>query len=270
MVVAAMRKLCIVGALALLAACGRIIPQGEIPPAPQANALLAGVRAGPAIGSLQLRQDDAGAALASFAESCPRLLRREDVSGLTMQADWRSACDAALAGRVDSAAGFFAEHFETAVVGDGKAFATGYFEPEIAGVRTRQPGFDVPVYALPPDLVRGWPDDIPPAERTGREPLGRYDEGGKFVYYFDRTEIENGALAGRELEIAWAADPIEFFFLQIQGSGRLKAPDGSVIRIGYAGQNGREYLGVGAEMRRRGLLGDGPGQYEASMQGIMH
>jgi membrane-bound lytic murein transglycosylase A len=127
----------------------------------------------------------------------------------------------------------------------------------------------VPVYSLPSDLVRGWPDDIPLAERSGREPLGRYDPSGKFVYYYDRAEIENGALAGRGLEIAWAADPIEFFFLQIQGSGRLRAPDGSVIRIGYAGQNGREYAGIGSIMRERGLLGDGPGQYGGSMQGIM-
>jgi membrane-bound lytic murein transglycosylase A len=271
MVVAAMRKLCIVGALALLAACGRIIPQGEIPPppVPPSNARLTGVHPGPSLGSLQLRQDDAGAALASFVESCPRLLQREDASGLTRQADWQSACSAAVSRRSGDAAGFFGEHFETAVIGDGKAFATGYFEPEIAGVRTRQPGFEVPVYSLPSDLVRGWPDDIPLAERSGREPLGRYDPSGKFVYYYDRAEIENGALAGRGLEIAWAADPIEFFFLQIQGSGRLRAPDGSVIRIGYAGQNGREYAGIGSIMRERGLLGDGPGQYGGSMQGIM-
>lgn len=59
------------------------------------------------------------------------------------------------------------------------------------------------------------------------------------------------------------------FFLQIQGSGRLRAPDGSVIRIGYAGQNGRAYTGIGSVMRQRGLLGSGPGQYSGSMQGIM-
>ena len=85
------------------------------------------------------------------------------------------------------------------------------------------------------------------------------------VPYHDRTAIEDGALAGRGLEIAWAADPIEFFFLQIQGSGRLLQPDGSVIRIGYASQNGREYVGIGKLMKDRGLLG--PGQ--TSMQGIV-
>jgi membrane-bound lytic murein transglycosylase A len=76
-------------------------------------------------------------------------------------------------------------------------------------------------------------------------------------------------LAGKGLEIGWAADPIELFFLQIQGSGRLIAPDGTVVRIGYAGQNGLAYTGLGGVMRGKGLIGDGPGQYPGSMQGIM-
>ena len=72
-----------------------------------------------------------------------------------------------------------------------------------------------------------------------------------------RAEIEDGALAGRGLEIAWAADPIDLFFLQIQGSGRLRCPTASVMRIGYAGQNGREYVAIGRLMRERGLLAAG-------------
>ena len=100
-------------------------------------------------------------------------------------------------------------------------------------------------------------------------PLGRYDISGKFVPYFDRTEIENGALSGRGLEIGWAADAVEFYFLQVQGSGRLRAPDNSVLRIGYAGQNGLAYTGIGSQMRQRGLIGTAPGQYPGSMQGIM-
>jgi membrane-bound lytic murein transglycosylase A len=257
-----------------LAACGPVIPRVATPPAitpapSPASALLAGVRAGPAVERLGLTRADAAPALASFVESCPRLTSRTDASGLTQPEDWRRACDAARGWSDGDAQRFFAEHFETAKVGQGSAFATGYYEPEIAGVRTRQPGFDVPVYGMPPDLVRGWPDDIPPAERTGNPPLGRLDANGKHVPYYDRTEIEEGALAGRGLEIAWATDAVEFFFLQVQGSGRLRAPDGSVIRIGYAGQNGRGYTGIGSVMRERGLLGDGPGQYPGSMQGIM-
>ena len=171
--------------------------------------------------------------------------------------------------RAGSAPAFFERHFEAVRIGDGSAFATGYFEPEIAGVRLRQPGFDVPVYAMPAGLLRAWPQDMPDSERSGRPPLGRYDESGAFVPYYTRGEIEDGALAGQAEVIGWAADAVEFFFLQIQGSGRLRAPDGSVIRIGYAGQNGHAYTGIGGVMRERGLLGEGPGQYPGSMQGIM-
>ncbi|HEY6816034.1 MAG TPA: murein transglycosylase A [Croceibacterium sp.] len=258
--------------LALLASC-RAVPPDEHPapvptPAPP-TAALAGVRSGPSIASLGLAQADAAAALASFAESCPKLLRRADASGLTRTEDWQPACSAAAGWPRGDAAGFFARQFETAVVGEGTSHVTGYYEPEIAGSRTRRPGFEVPVYAMPQDLVRDWPAETPPEQRTGRAPLGRRDGSGRFVPYYDRTAIEEGALAGRGLEIAWAADAIEFFFLQIQGSGRLVTPEGEVIRIGYAGQNGRDYVTIGAVMRERGLLGSGPGQYPTSMQGIM-
>jgi membrane-bound lytic murein transglycosylase A len=251
-----------------LAGC-RLVPKVETPPVPTAtNALTTGVRAGPSIASLGLRSADAASALASFRESCPQLLSRTDASGLTTGSTWEPACAAARGWGKGDAAAFFDRYFETAQVGEGSAFATGYYEPDIAGSRARLAGYDVPVYGLPPELVRGWPDDVPVSERTGRPPLGRLDAAGKFVPYYERSEIIAGALANRGLEIAWAADPVEFFFLQIQGSGRLVAPDGSVMRIGYAGQNGREYAGIGALMKQRGLIGDGTG-YATSMQGIM-
>ena len=276
----AARGLSAVFALTLLGACVRLVPEGGGAPRPSVtppqptqpvtgSALTSGVRRGPAIGSLGLTQAGAGQALASFVESCPRLLSRNDASGLTRREDWRQACSAASTWGRGNAASFFATHFETAQIGDGSAYATGYYEPEIAGSRVPSAGYNVPVYAMPPDLVRGWYDDMPQTERTGRQPLGRYDASGRFVPYFERAEIENGALAGKGLEIAWAKDPVEFFFLQIQGSGRLRLPDGNVIRIGYAGQNGREYAGIGSLMRERGLIGSGPGQYPGSMQGIM-
>jgi len=256
----------------LLAACVRLIPEGNPPsppaPPPPANALAAGVGAGPAIETLDLSGSDARGALAAFKASCPRLQSRSDASGLTSGADWKPACDAAAGWPAAQAPRFFQTWFETARIGDGKAFATGYFEPEIAGVRTRQAGFDVPIYALPPDLVRAQPGEAEP-DAKGILPLGRYDLDGKFVPYFDRAAIEDGALMGRKLEIAWAASAAELFFLQVQGSGRLRAPDGTVMRIGYAGQNGWPYTGIGGLMRDRGLLGTGPGQYAGSMQGIL-
>ena len=240
------------------------------PPLPAALAL--GVRPGPPVDSLDLAADGgdkAGIALRSFRESCPKLRARTDSSGLTRPEDWEQVCELAANWPEPDAARFFALWFETAVVGDGRAFVTGYYEPEIAGSRTRQEGFDVPVYALPSDLVRAWPAEMPETERTGRPPLGRYDETGAFVPYYDRGAILDGALKDKGLEIAWVHDPVEFFFLQIQGSGRLRAPDGSVMRIGYAGQNGRDYVALGGLMRQRGLIGEGEGQYPGSMQGIM-
>ena len=233
------------------------------------SAVFAGVAAGPEIASLGVKRDDADAALVSFIESCPKLLIREDKSGLTRREDWRTPCETAIGWPYNRGREFFVEQFETVRVGDGLAFATGYFEPEIAGSRTRRPGYETPVYALPPDLTRAWPADIPESEREGRPPLGRYDENGEFVSYFTRAEIEEGALVGRGLELGWAADPVELFFLQIQGSGRLRTPEGEVIRIGYSGQNGRGYTAIGRLMRERGLLGDGPGQFAPSMQSIM-
>ena len=258
-----------------LAACGPMIPPARYPvepqprPTPSSTPVPLVARPGPAVSSLGMAEPDAAGALRSFVESCPRLLARTDTSGLTVNADWQTACAAAPGWPTGSARGFFAQYFETATIADGKAFATGYFEPEIAGSREHLSGYDVPVYKVPSDLIRDWPAETPQEQRTGRAPLGRYDATGVFVPYYERAEIEGGALAGKGLEIGWALDPIEMFFLQIQGSGRLRAPDGTIMRIGYAGQNGRDYVGIGSVMRERSLLGDQPGQYSGSMQGIV-
>jgi membrane-bound lytic murein transglycosylase A len=263
----ARRSLPLLGALLVLASCARVVPPPSapppaperptpprpvppapatpVPPAPSvANALAAGVSAGPAIA---FRPDEAARALRAFRLSCPVLLTRADPSGLTRAEDWRGACAAAEAAREEEAADFFRDRFETVRIGDGAAFTTGYYEPEIRGSRTRQPGYEVPIYAKPADLLDADP-------RTGARGRGRVDESGNYVPYHDRAAIEEGALEGRGLEIAWAADPVDLFFLQIQGSGRLRLPDGSVMRIGYAGQNGREYVAIGRPMRERGLL----------------
>jgi len=221
------------------------------------------LRRGPAIAALSLTADDAAGALAAFRASCPALTRRADQSGLTRPDDWRVSCDAAAGWPDQEAQRFFAERFETLQVGDGAAFATGYFEPEIAGVRQRLAGYDVPVYGRPGDLV-----DVDLGQFSeqwaGKRIRGKI-AGEALVPYDERAAIDAGSLAGRAPIIAWAADPIDFFFLQIQGSGRLRAPDGSVVRIGYATQNGRDYVGIGALMRERGLLASG----QANMQGIV-
>lgn len=243
------------------------VPLAPVPVAPAPNgaatAVLAGLVRGPAIETLPITPAGAARALEAFRNSCPSVVRRNDASGLTRGEDWRSACDAARGVQDRDAIAFFARHFDTVQVADGKAFATGYYEPEIAGSRTRRAGYEVPVYGRPEDLI-----DVDlgvfSESLKGRSIRGRVD-GTRFIPYHDRAAIEQGALDGRGLEIAWAADAIELFFLQIQGSGRLRLPDGGVMRIGYASQNGRDYTGIGKLMIDRGLLKPGQG----SMQGIM-
>jgi membrane-bound lytic murein transglycosylase A len=250
-------------AIVALASCvPKQRPPAPTPTAPAAEpkpltAAVLGVSAGPDLAGLD--ETVAARALQAFRISCPALLRRTDASGLTRREDWQEPCAVAGRGDIASAAAFFAEHFETVQVGDGAAFVTGYYEPEIAGSRSRQPGYEVPIYRKPPDLVEV---DAATAEAAGTPRRGRL-ENGVVVPYYERAEIEAGALAGRGLEIAWAADPVDLFFLQIQGSGRLRLPEGGVMRIGYAGQNGREYVGIGKLMKDRGLLADGPTTMQA-------
>ena len=201
--------------------------------------------AGAAIASpAALNPTEAQRALQAFKLSCPVLIRRQDQSGLTVPTDWQPLCTAAQS--VTDATAFFRDRFDWVRVGNGEAFATGYYEPEIRGSRTKQVGFDVPIHRKPDDLVRCYGE-----QGTGR---GRVDHEGQCALYYTRAEIEDGALQGRNLEIGWAADPIELFFLQIQGSGRLLLPDGQVMRIGYADQNGREYVAIGRLLRERGIL----------------
>ncbi len=222
-----------------------------------------GVMAGPTIASLAIDEAGARRALTAFIASCPALMKRPDPSGLTQTSDWSAACAAALRVGTASAQAFFADRFDAVQVGAGTAFATAYYEPDLAGSRVRAPGFTVPIYGRPNDLIdvdlSGFSENL-----KGRKTAGRL-VGTKLVPYAERAEIENGALAGRGLEVAWIADPIEAFFLQIQGSGRLNLPDGTMMRVGYAGQNGRDYSSIGAKMRERGLLA--PGQ--ATMQGMI-
>ncbi|MFY9350910.1 MAG: murein transglycosylase A [Sphingobium sp.] len=220
-----------------------------------------GITRGPDIAALIPSGERSRRALAAFRLSCPTLMRRADQSGLTRGSDWNNACAAVSSWPDASASEFFARYFEAVQVGDGAAFVTGYYEPEIAGSRTRQPGYEVPIYRRPTDLI-----DVDLGQFSeslkGRTIRGKVN-GTKFVPYDERGQIVAGSLAGRGLELAWAADPVEFFFLQVQGSGRLLLPDGGVMRIGYDGQNGRDYTGIGKLMKDRGLIQAG------SMQDIM-
>ncbi len=235
-------------------------------PPPPKNAVELGVSAGPPISSLDLSVDAATAARSAFLSSCRALTRRTDASRLTRPADWQPACTAAAAPDQDPVL-FFQQQFETAIVGSGATYDTGYYEPEIEGSRTHDTGYDAPVYRRPPDLVEVDPGLAAGGTATGKKQRGRMQDG-QFAPYYERADIDRGVLADKSLEIAWAKDPIELFFLEIQGSGRLVLPDGSVMRIGYDGQNGRDYVGIGKWMRDQGMIGGTTG-YATSMQGIM-
>jgi membrane-bound lytic murein transglycosylase A len=129
---------------------------------------------------------------------------------------------------------------------------TGYYEPTIRASRTRGGAYQTPIHMRPDDLVEVNLGEFREALK-GQRIAGKVVEG-KLKPYADRAEIADGALAGRNLEIFWAADPVDVFFMQIQGSGRLQFDDGSTQRVGYAAQNGHVYFAIGKELVRRGAL----------------
>jgi membrane-bound lytic murein transglycosylase A len=206
-----------------------------------------GVKAGPPVSALALSPEGAIAARSAFLTSCRVLTRRNDASRLTRGADWQPACTAAAASGSDAVL-FFQQQFETAIVGSGATYDTGYYEPEIDGSRIQDSDNATPVYRRPPDLAEVDLGIAAGGSANGKKKRGRMQDG-QLVPYYERAEIDGGALAGQNLEIAWARDPIELFFLEIQGSGRLRLPDGTVMRIGYDGQNGRDYVGIGKWLR---------------------
>lgn len=226
--------------------------------------------AGPAVSQLPGWQDsDQLPALHAFRKSCRSLERRQDISGLTRPGDWTAVCAAAqtVGNTTADARRFFETHFATLRLGEGATAGvglnTGYYEPELAGSRTWSMEYSVPLYRRPPELVEV---DLGVFRENlrGQRIAGRI-EGNRLVPYADRAQIEDGALKNRGLELVWVRDPYEAFFLHIQGSGRVRLPDGTIMRVGYDGQNGHQYQGLGRMLLDRGLLQ--PGQ--ATMQGII-
>lgn len=122
---------------------------------------------------------------------------------------------------------------------------TGYYEPVLRGALEPDATFRTPLYARPPELV----------EQAGADPLRRRFgvlQDGRLEPFHDRATIDGGALSGRGLELVWVDDPVDAFFLHIQGSGRVMLPGGAMIRVGYAAQNGRPYVAVGRILIERG------------------
>jgi membrane-bound lytic murein transglycosylase A len=160
----------------------------------------------------------------------------------------------------EAARAFLERRFQPVAVGQGTL--TGYFEPELRGSATRDARFATPLHARPPELVEVDLGAFAPDLR-GRRTAGVVRDG-RLQPFADRAAIAGGALAGRGLELLWVDDPVDAFFLQIQGSGRVRMADGRVLRLGYAGQNGHPYFAVGRALVERGVLT----RETASMQSI--
>jgi membrane-bound lytic murein transglycosylase A len=137
--------------------------------------------------------------------------------------------------------------------GKGRVLFTGYYEPTYEGKLDRDEVFRYPLYRLPGDLIRI--DLSPFNEKFKGESIVARIDGKKVQPYFSRSQIEGGkALDGKDLEIAWLKDPLDVFFLHIQGSGRVRLPDGKDLFVHYQASNGRPYRSIGRYMIERGFL----------------
>lgn len=162
--------------------------------------------------------DDHAAAFETFLNTC----------GDMKDPDWQAVCTFARTGPAPR--DFFELLFRPVQIDDGNdAMFTGYFEPELDGSRYRSARYAYPVYKMPREAKVSNP------------------------WYTRRQILEGTVMSGRGLEIAWVDDPVELFFLQIQGSGRIRLPNGEVIRVGYRGSNGHPYRSIGVELVRRGV-----------------
>lgn len=157
-----------------------------------------------------------------------------------------------------AARAFFETWFAPARVDprDGDPFLTGYFEPELEGTRRADdPHFPVPLLARPDDLVE-IDDRTRPAAMDPTYAFARSTPTG-LVPYWDRAEIEDGALAGRGLERVFLADPVDAFFVHVQGSVRVRLVEGGVVRLAYDGKAGHPYTSIGRRAIERGLIAAG-------------
>jgi membrane-bound lytic murein transglycosylase A len=183
-------------------------------------------------------------AIAAFVKSCARLPQGSDDAPLDPAAqqadfgrvgDWRPLCRIAEKSPANDEAAarqFFESHFVPALVGSkgtSNSLFTGYWEVELNGSPSQGDAYQVPVYRRPPDLVDNQP-------------------------YLDRGAIEDGALKGRGLEAVWLTSPDDLFVLQTQGSGRIRLPDGSMMRLVYEANNGRKPVDIYKLMHERGLI----------------
>ncbi|MEA2896603.1 MAG: rane-bound lytic murein transglycosylase [Bradyrhizobium sp.] len=206
-------------------------------------------------------EDDHLQAFSAFRASCRPIAAQRKPSadpkalGLSLREPCRAAKAAGISDGVKARA-FFEAHFlplRISRLGEGEGFVTGYYEPVIDGSRTQTDVYNVPVYRRPSNLfVRGVKPGAVGLPNKGQvfRKIGRR----KLVPYYDRAEIEDGAIAGRGLEICWLKNQTDLLFTQIQGSARVRLEDGSTLRINYDAHNGFPYTPVGRILIDRNIV----------------
>lgn len=216
--------------------------------------------------------DDLHDALPALRKSCDSMRRQP--AGRTLpgakiagtMGDWTEVCGFVLAAGPDSdLRQFFEDAFQPLEVSFGGKTAgmfTGYYETLLKGSLTKDARYSVPLHVKPPELVSV---DLGTfrSDLKGRRIAGRV-QGDRLVPYYDREQITGGALDGRELELLWVDNPVDAFFLHIQGSGRVLMEDGRLLRVGYASQNGHAYTAIGRQLIAEGEIP----REEMSMQAI--
>lgn len=233
----------------LLAACAGLAPEdAKLDLKPVSFAALPG-----------WESDDLKGLKEAFNRSCTRILKQApdkqvgpDGIGGTFSA-WQAACRA-LPDAPDMRT-FFEQHFtpyEASGAGSTRGLFTGYYEASLRGSRTRQGPYQTPLYKRPADLIMVELGEFR-EELKGQRIAGRVVDA-KLKPYEDRAAIEAGKWPHNDEALVWVDDPVDAFFLHIQGSGRLLLDDGTQMRVGYDGQNGHIYYAVGRELIKRGEM----------------
>lgn len=194
--------------------------------------------------------DDLTQAWPAFLQSC---------EGLKAQLSWQRVCD--FAGNVDPASSdsirrYFQDNFTPyqTVNPDGttQGLITGYYEPVLRASRTPSSQYRFPIYRVPADLITVDLSAVVPETRSMR--LRGRVQGNKLVPYLSRAEIDSPSAPLKGTELYWTDDPVELFFMQIQGSAKLQLDTGETARVGYADQNGHPYRSIGRLLIDRGEL----------------
>jgi len=204
--------------------------------------------------------DDHASAFATFQASCRPIVRSKPLNdGRPVRAALQTVCARAVkTGPLGSTAArqFFEDNFRPIRIrklGDAAGFLTGYYEPIVDGSRFPTREFTVPLYRRPPDLLAaGAIQPGGPFPNSGR--AFRRTADGELVPYYDRGEIEDGALDGRHLEICWLRSATDALFIQIQGSARVRLEDGTMLRLNYDAHNGYPYMPVGRVLIDRNII----------------